>query len=84
MAYTATGSASLHPAMLLAPAGLRLRDRRLPAGAGAGDLDSVAFRYMAANKHPDHDTIAAFRKRFLKEIEALFVKILLLATRWAC
>jgi hypothetical protein len=41
--------------------------------------DSVAFRFVAANQHPDHDTIAAFRKRFLKEIEALFVKILLLA-----
>ena len=41
--------------------------------------NSVAFRFVAANQHPDHDTIAAFRKRFLKEIEALFVKILLLA-----
>jgi hypothetical protein len=29
--------------------------------------------------HPDHDTIAAFRRRFLKEIEALFVQVLLLA-----
>jgi len=29
--------------------------------------DSVAFRYITANTHPDHDTIAAFRKRFLKE-----------------
>ena len=27
--------------------------------------DSVAFRYIAANMHPDHDTIATFRKRFL-------------------
>ncbi len=34
---------------------------------------------MAANQNPDHDTIAAFRRGFLKEIEALFVKILLLA-----
>jgi hypothetical protein len=41
--------------------------------------DSVAFRFIAANDHPDHDTIATFRRRFLKEIEALFVKILLLA-----
>src|SRR5208283_916085 len=41
--------------------------------------DSVAFRFIAANDHPDHDTIAAFRRRFLKEIEALFVKVLLLA-----
>ena len=38
--------------------------------------DSVAFRFLAANEHPDHDTIAAFRRRFLKEIEALFVQVL--------
>ena len=41
--------------------------------------DFVAFRFIAANDHPDHDTIATFRRRFLKEIEALFVKVLLLA-----
>jgi transposase len=40
---------------------------------------SVAFRFVAANQHPDQDTIAPFRKSFLKEIEALFVQILLLA-----
>ena len=39
-------------------------------------MNSVAFRFIAANDHPDHDTIAAFRRRFLKEIEALFVQIL--------
>jgi hypothetical protein len=38
--------------------------------------DSVAFRFIAANQHPDHDTIAAFRRRFLKEIEGLFVQVL--------
>jgi transposase len=41
--------------------------------------DSVAFRYVAANTHPDHDTIANFRKRFLKPLSGLFVKILELA-----
>jgi hypothetical protein len=41
--------------------------------------DSVAFRFIAANQHPDHDTIAAFRRRFLPQIEALFVQVLLLA-----
>ena len=39
----------------------------------------MAFRFIAANDHPDHDTIATFRRRFLKEIEALFVGLLLLA-----
>ena len=41
--------------------------------------DSVAFRYIAANSHPDHDTIATFRRRFLPELKGLFVKILLIA-----
>src|SRR4051812_35418887 len=41
--------------------------------------DSVAFRFIAANQHPDHDTIAAFRRRFLPQVEALFVQVLLLA-----
>jgi transposase len=41
--------------------------------------DSVAFRYIAVNRHPDHDTIANFRKRFLKELTGLFVQILFVA-----
>ena len=41
--------------------------------------DSVAFRFIAANEHPDHDTIAAFRRRFLKQIETLFVQVLSVA-----
>jgi transposase len=38
--------------------------------------DSVAFRFVAANQHPDHDTIETFRRRFLPQIEALFVQVL--------
>ena len=41
--------------------------------------DSVAFRFISANTHPDHDTIATFRKRFLEQLKPLFVEILLLA-----
>jgi len=41
--------------------------------------DSVAFRYIAANTHPDHDTIAAFRQRFLSQLRALFLEILMIA-----
>jgi transposase len=41
--------------------------------------DSVAFRYIAANTHPDHDTIAEFRKRFLPELSQIFVEILAIA-----
>ena len=43
--------------------------------------DSVAFRSIAANTHPDHDTIAGFRRRFLKELSALFVQILMISGR---
>jgi len=41
--------------------------------------DSVAFRFISANTHPDHDTIANFRKRFLNELTELFVQILSIA-----
>ena len=78
--YRGTGSASYHPAPLL---GLLVygyatgvfSSRKLERAT----YDSVAFRFVAANDHPDHDTIATFRRRFLKDIEALFVKVLLLA-----
>lgn len=78
--YRGTGSACYHPAALL---GLLVygyatgvfSSRKLERST----YDSVAFRFIAANDHPDHDTIATFRRRFLKEIEALFVKVLLLA-----
>ena len=41
--------------------------------------ESIPFRYIAGNLHPDHDTIANFRKTFLSEIRVLFVQVLLLA-----
>jgi hypothetical protein len=41
--------------------------------------DSIAFRYIAANQHPDHDTIANFRQRFLEQLKPLFLQLLLLA-----
>ena len=43
--------------------------------------DSVAFRYIAANSHPDHDTIAVFRRRFLPELTKIFVRILEIASQ---
>lgn len=39
----------------------------------------IPFRFIAGNMHPDHDTIAHFRKRFLAELKDLFVQILLVA-----
>ena len=41
--------------------------------------ESIPFRFTASGLHPDHDTIANFRKTFLAEIQELFVQILLLA-----
>lgn len=41
--------------------------------------ENVGFRYVAGGFHPDHDTIAYFRKTFLAELGGLFVEILLLA-----
>jgi transposase len=41
--------------------------------------DSVAFRFITGDTHPDHDTIATFRKRSLRELEGLFVQMLVLA-----
>ena len=41
--------------------------------------ENLGFRYVASGYHPDHDTIAYFRKTFLSELEDLFVEILLLA-----
>src|SRR5450631_2322992 len=78
--YRGSGSASYHPRMLLGilvygyATGV-FSSRKLERAT----YDSVAFRFIAANDHPDHDTIAAFRRRFLKEIEGLFVRVLLLA-----
>jgi transposase len=79
-AYAGRGSQPYNPAMLLAllfygyATGV-FSSRKLERNT----YDSVAFRYIAANTHPDHDTIAAFRKRFLKELSGFFVQILLLA-----
>ncbi len=41
--------------------------------------ESVPFRFIAGNLHPDHDTLATFRKTFLPQLKGLFVQILLLA-----
>jgi transposase len=41
--------------------------------------DTAAYRFLAGNLTPDHDTIANFRKSFLPELEDLFVQVLVLA-----
>ena len=44
-----------------------------------GTHESIPLRFIAGGLHPDHDTLAHFRKTFLAEIKELFVQILLLA-----
>ena len=39
----------------------------------------IPFRFIAGDMHPDHDTIATFRKQFLAELKELFIQILLIA-----
>ena len=78
--YRGRGSAAHHPAVLLA---------LLVYGYAVGTFssrkieratyDSVAFRFLSADTHPDHDTLANFRKTFLVELEDLFVQVLSLA-----
>ena len=36
--------------------------------------ESIPFRFVAGGWHPDHDTIAHFRKTFLAEITDLFAQ----------
>jgi transposase len=43
--------------------------------------DDVAFRYLAADQHPDHDTIANFRREHLEALAALFVQALRLCQK---
>jgi transposase len=79
-AYNARGSDAYSPAMLVAllfygyATGV-FSSRKLELAT----YESVAFRYITANQHPDHDTIAGFRKRFLEELKPLFAQILMIA-----
>jgi len=62
--YSGCGSAAYHPAMMLALlvygyASGTFSSRKIERAT----YDSVAFRFIAANHHPDHDTLAHFRRR---------------------
>ena len=78
--YAGRGSKAHHPGTLLAilvygyATGV-FSSRKLERAT----YDSVAFRYIAAGTHPDHDTLATFRRRYLDELAGLFVQVLELA-----
>ncbi len=74
------GSDAWHPALLVALlfygyATGTFSSRKLEQSTH----DSVAYRYICANQHPDHDSICAFRKRFLKELKVIFAQVLVIA-----
>jgi transposase len=76
------GMAAYHPAMMV---------RMLLYGYCRGVASSrkieratyedVAFRYLAADQHPDHDTIADFRQRHLPALAGLFTQALQLCDK---
>ena len=79
-AYAGRGSAAYHPSVLLALlvygyANGVFSSRKIERAT----YDSVAFRFIAAGTHPDHDTLASFRRRFLDELAGLFVQVLEMA-----
>jgi transposase len=83
--YAGRGSAAYHPEMLVAllfygyATGIRA-SRKLEAAT----YESVPFRFIAANTHPDHDTISDFRARFLPVLEDIFRQLLIIANEAGC
>ena len=79
-AYAGRGSEAYHPASLMSlliygyATGV-FSSRKIEMAT----YDSVAFRYLACNRHPDHDTLATFRRRFGEKFQALFVQVLQIA-----
>jgi len=79
-AYAGRGSEAYHPAMLLClliygyATGI-FSSRKIERAT----YDSLAFRYLACNRHPDHDTLATFRRRFGTQFESAFVQVLQVA-----
>jgi transposase len=79
-AYAGRGSDAYHPATLLSLliygyATGTFSSRKIERAT----YDSLAFRYIACNRHPDHDTLATFRRRFGKEFSDAFVQVLQVA-----
>jgi transposase/IS5 family transposase len=79
-AYAGRGSDAYHPAMLLSlliygyATGTH-SSRRIERAT----YDSLAFRFIACNQHPDHDTLANFRRRFGGQFADAFVQVLQVA-----
>jgi len=76
------GQAAFHPAMmvrlLLYGYAVGVRSSRKMEKA---TYENIAFRYLAADEHPDHDVLADFRKTHLEELSKLFVTSLQLCQK---
>ena len=75
-----TGSAQYHPRMMLALliycyANGIFSSRRIERATRR----DIGVRFVAANSHPDHDTIATFRRENLAAVSESFLQVLLLA-----
>lgn len=79
-AYAGRGSDAYHPALLLSlliygyATGVH-SSRKIERAT----YDSLAFRFIACDQHPDHDTLASFRRRFGEQFAAVFVQVLQVA-----
>lgn len=81
-AKDARGRAGYHPAMMVAlllygycigkPSSRRIE---------RATYEDVGFRVLAGDQHPDHDSIAAFRKQHLEALSELFVQVLQLCQK---
>ena len=79
-AYRGSGSAGYHPKVMLSLliygyATGTFSSRKIEQAT----YDSLPFRYIACNEHPDHDTLSTFRQRFGTEFANAFVQVLRVA-----
>jgi transposase len=78
--HRGTGSAQYHPRMMLALliycyANGIFSSRRIERAT----YRDIGVRFVAANAHPDHDTIATFRRENFSAVAESFLQVLLLA-----
>ena len=78
--YKAVGGIAIAPSVLLSLlfygyASGKFSSRKIEKAT----YEDLGYRYVSGGLHPDHDTIANFRKTFLPELQGLFVEVLLLA-----
>jgi len=78
--YAATGGEAIDPKVLLAlllyvyATGI-FSSRQIEQAT----YEVIPFRFLAGGLHPDHSTLAWFRKQFLAEIKLVFAQVLLIA-----